>query len=236
MPEQVKPNLYQKILLITEEVGTIAKTGTNSSQGYKFIEQSLVVAEVRVQLAKHGVVIIPETVERKLDRYTTMKPGYKATDPPKEQATIHANVKSRYTIINADNPEERMVCEWDAGEALDTSDKATNKAVTASDKSFLMKLFKISDKDDPDASSPNVPAKPSEVTKIINPIASPEEPSRDIKDEPISNISMQKVRVALAATKMDGAEITNYCQFVINKPAPTTEADAATLLNSLKDK
>lgn len=151
----VKKNLYQRLLAITEEIGKIEKTGTNSSQGYKFIEQSMVVAEVRVQLAKHGVMIIPETVERTIDRYTKMVPDkYKPNDPAKEQATIHANVESRYTLVNADDPTDRIVCVWDAGEALDTSDKATNKATTASHKYFLMKLFNISDKDDPDQDSP----------------------------------------------------------------------------------
>lgn len=149
-------NLYQKLLAITEEIGKIEKTGRNTAQGYAFIEQAKVVAEVRVQLAKHGVMIIPETVSRNIEHWTVTKPGYNPADPPKEQATFHANVVSRYTLVNADNPGERMVCEWDAGEALDTSDKATNKATTASHKSYLMKLFNISDKDDPDADSHQV--------------------------------------------------------------------------------
>lgn len=141
-------NLYQKLLAITEEIGKIDKTGTNTMQGYKFIEQAQVVAEVRVQLAKHGVMIIPETVSRELERHeVTRSNGKPGVD-------VHARVASRYTLVNADNPDEKMICEWDAGEAIDSGDKATNKATTASHKYFLMKLFNISDKDDPDAESP----------------------------------------------------------------------------------
>src|SRR6266487_6582545 len=146
-------NLYQKLLAITEEIGKIAKTGRNTIQGYSFIEQAQVVAEVRVQLAKHGVMIIPETTDRRMTTFTNAK----------GTTMIHANVASRYTLVNVDNPEDRMLCEWDAGEALDTSDKATNKATTASQKYFLMKLFNISDKDDPDADSPVAPEKPAVV-------------------------------------------------------------------------
>lgn len=153
------PNLYKRLLSITEEIGKIEKTGNNTAQGYKFIEQARVVAEVRVQLAKHGVMIIPETVSRTIERHTTTKTGYQGK-PDYEQASYHANVVSRYTLINIDNPEDKIVCEWDAGEALDTSDKATNKAVTASQKSYLMKLFNISDQDDPDGGSPDVPVEP----------------------------------------------------------------------------
>lgn len=140
-------NLYQKLLAITEEIGKITKTGRNTTQGYNFIEQAQVVAEVRVQLAKHGVMIIPETTDRRMTTFTNAK----------GTTMIHANVTSRYTLVNADNPEDRMICDWDAGEALDTSDKATNKATTASHKYFLMKLFNISDKDDPDSESPVAP-------------------------------------------------------------------------------
>lgn len=136
-------NIYQKLLKITEEVGKIEKTGKNQQQGYAFTEHSQVVAEVRVRLAEYGVMVIAETVSRSVEQFVSAK----------GTTTFHANVVSRYTIVNADKPEERIVCEWDAGEALDTSDKATSKATTASQKYFLMKLFHISDKDDPDLES-----------------------------------------------------------------------------------
>jgi hypothetical protein len=173
-------NLYQRLLDITSEIGKIEKTGTNTAQNYKFIEQAQVLAELRPKLATHGVMIMPETISRTMDRYVTTKPGYKPTDPPKEQVSFHANVVSRYTVINADNPDERFTCEWDAGEALDTSDKATNKATTASQKYFLMKLFNISDKDDPDADTLH-PTRKQPANEH------PKEPARDLSaDEPIS--------------------------------------------------
>lgn len=146
--DTTKLNLYQKLLKITEAVGTIEKTGRNSKQNYSFIEQAQIVAELRPQLAKWGVMIMPETVSRSIERYdVTRSGGYKGVD-------IHANVVSRFTVINADKPDERFVCDWDGGEAIDSGDKATNKATTASQKYFLMKLFNISDKEDADGESP----------------------------------------------------------------------------------
>lgn len=141
-------NLYQKLLDITEEIGKIEKTGKNSQLPYDFIEQSKIVSTLRPLLNKHGVMIMPETVSRTVERFTTPKGG----------EAVHANVVSRYTVVNADDPQERMVCEWDGGEAIDYSDKATNKATTASSKTFLMKLFNISDKDESDNDSPTVPS------------------------------------------------------------------------------
>lgn len=164
MTTDAKLNLYQKILKITEAIGTIEKTGKNSQQGYGFIEQAKVVAELRPQLAKWGVVIIPETISRTTDRFENAK----------GTVFIHANTVSRYTVINADDPADRFTSEWDGGEALDTSDKATNKAHTASQKTYLMKLFNISDRDDADAGSP--PAQSPENRIVVGAgLATPEQ-------------------------------------------------------------
>lgn len=138
-------NLYQKLLKITDAVGKIEKSGRGDGLPYKFIEQSMIVAKLRPLLAEHNVMIMPETTGRKLERVeTTDKYG-------KAKVQYSSSVSMRFTVVNADKPEEKMVCEWDAGEALDSSDKASNKAVTAANKTFLMKLFNISEKDDPDA-------------------------------------------------------------------------------------
>lgn len=143
-----KLNLYQKILKITTEVGMIEKTGKNQQQGYGFIEHAEVVASIRPQLEKYGVIIMPETVGRTIERCEVTRSN------GKQGIDIHVTVISRYTVINADNPDERFVCEWDGGEAIDSSDKATNKATTASHKTYLMKLFNMSDKEDADNDSP----------------------------------------------------------------------------------
>lgn len=144
-------NLYKKILKITDKVGKIEKTGRNSMQNYSFIEHAEVVTALRPLMEKYGILVIPETVSRNMDRFDVTRSN------GKQGVDIHVSVVSRYTVIDADKPEDRFVCEWDAGEAIDSSDKATNKATTASEKTFLMKLFKISDRDDADASSPEAP-------------------------------------------------------------------------------
>ncbi len=195
-----KLNLYQKLLKITEEVGKIEKTGKNQMQGYSFIEQAQVVAELRPQLAKWGVFIIPETVSRNIERFENKK----------GTITVHANVTSRYTVVNVDNPEDRFTSEWDAGEAMDTSDKATNKATTASHKYFLMKLFNISDKEDADAESPEITAQP--VQKV---------PRRAT----IKQITMLVQLVQWAFKSYDKEETIGYVEAAIGKPLTDLMAD-----------
>lgn len=202
-------NLYQKLLLITEEVGTIAKTGKNQQQGYGFIEAAQISADVRVQLAKHGVMIIPETVSKTINQFTNAK----------GTTMFHANVVSRFTLVNADNPEERMVCEWDGGEALDSSDKATNKAITASNKYFLMKLFNISDKEDPD----------TETHEVVAPTHY-EEPAKDIsKDEPITSVALDKLTNAV---KLKGIATLAQQKQVVNALASQYGVDNAADLST----
>lgn len=145
-------NLFQRLLAITEEVGKIEKTGRNAMQNYAFIEQAQVVASLRPLLVKHGVFILPEITKRELNRFDVKRGN------GKDGIDIHVTVKGLYTLVNADEPTERITLEWDAGEAIDSSDKATNKAVTANNKTFLMKLFNISDKDDADNDSPELSA------------------------------------------------------------------------------
>lgn len=214
-----KQNLYEKLLLITEEIGKIDKTGRNTQQGYGFIEAAQVSAEVRVQLVKHGVMIMPETISRKIERYTTMKPGYKESDPPKESSTYHVNVVSRYTLINADDPADRIVLEWDGGEALDMSDKATNKAITASNKYFLMKLFNISDKEDPDAHT-------IEVEQDVHPAEPSRDINEDIKDNPKRMPTVEELRDLKKTFERkgihDNAKMTAFVNETIGKKAITT--------------
>lgn len=145
-----KTNLYQRLLAITDEIGKIEKTGRNTMQNYAFIEQAQVVASLRPLLVKHGVFILPEITNREMNRFEVKRGN------GKDGVDIHVTVKGMYTLVNVDNPEDQLSLEWDAGEAIDSSDKATNKAVTANNKTFLMKLFNISDKDDADNDSPEL--------------------------------------------------------------------------------
>jgi hypothetical protein len=132
-----KLNLYQKLAAISGSVGSIAKTGTNQSQNYSFIEQAQVISTLKPLLEAQHIVIMPEIVEHNL---VQKEKGAKVI------------VHMKFTVVDGDNPDDRFEANWYA-EGDDTLDKATSKAGTSGEKYFLMKLFKISDRDDPDAQS-----------------------------------------------------------------------------------
>lgn len=192
-------NLYEKLLLVTDEVGRIDKTGINSFQKYAYIEQGEVAARVRAALVKHKVFIFPEVVAQNV---TAMDKGF------------HALLDMKFTIVNAETPEERVVLSWWAGEGSDTSDKAVNKAGTAGHKYFLMKLFNISDKDDPDAQTPDL--KPKTKPTFIKPAV------------------MSLLRSLMREKDMTGDAASAFVQSILGHPAPLSEAEAETLITELE--
>jgi hypothetical protein len=135
------PNIHQRILAITQELGAIEKTGQADPRmgGYEFIEHAQIMGRLRTLLVRHGVTIVPSM--HVTGRETVSREGGRAAHRVTGDLTL--------TVINADRPEDRFTIEW-PGEALDTQDKATQKAGTSAEKYALMKLFKISDREDPD--------------------------------------------------------------------------------------
>ncbi len=69
-------------------------------------------------------------------------------------------------------------------------------------------------------------------------VKSPEEPSRKVTDEPISDLSKAVVKEALQRSGKfhTGIEIIAFIQDTIGKEAPTTEADADKLTKALEAK
>ena len=61
MTQSVK--LAAKIAKVMEAVGYVAKTGTNSAQGYKFVQASAVADKVREQLVKFNVSMTPTAID-----------------------------------------------------------------------------------------------------------------------------------------------------------------------------
>jgi hypothetical protein len=93
----------------------------------------------------------------------------------------------------------------------------------------------VGDEDDDGESAKSAPAKAYKPKEpVSSPTKAPEDPSRQVTDAAISNISKQKVREAFVKADIHGADVTGYCYDHIGKEAPTTESDAVKLLNALE--
>lgn len=95
--------------------------------------------------------------------------------------------------------------------------------------SYMSVLGLVADEDD-DGNTATRPKKEISYDKA------PDEPSRQVSDEPISPQSMERVKLNLRAKNLTGTKAVEFSDFIIGKPAPTTEADARDLLTALEQR
>lgn len=128
---EAKPGqIYALIPAIMRDVESIGKDRTNAQQGYKFRGIDDVYNAMHEPLAKHGVFIVPQVVERW-----------------REEKTSKAGALLMYTTLKVSHrfyaPDGSSVEAVTVGEALDSGDKSTNKAMSAAMKYAILEVFAI---------------------------------------------------------------------------------------------
>jgi len=134
MTEQQKPGkIFEAMAAIMRDIKAVGKNGRNESvgRGYNFRSIDDVTNEIHGHLAKHGVFFTPEVVAQERGTGQTKK-----GDP-----VYTANLTVKYTFYAAEDGS--FVTVQTVGEAADTQDKASNKAMSAALKYALVQLFCI---------------------------------------------------------------------------------------------
>lgn len=145
--EEIKRlNIYEKMSLITEEMGVVEKglkVNVSKTSSYKAVSERDILDNVKPLEKKYRVYSYP--VDRKLiDKDILVKENdYGKTN------TLYMRLEITYRFVNMDNPDDYIDIKT-YGDGLDTGDKAPGKAMTYGDKYALMKGYKISTGDDPD--------------------------------------------------------------------------------------
>ena len=145
-----KMNIYEKMMLITDEVGVVEKnlkvqvTKTNS---YQAVSERDILDKVKPIEKKYRVYSYPYDREI-IDKDTLVKESEYNGNITKTN-TLYMRLQTIYRFVNIDKPDEFIDIKT-YGDGLDTGDKATGKAMTYADKYALMKAYKISTGDDPD--------------------------------------------------------------------------------------
>lgn len=146
LEEIKKLNIYEKLSMITEEIGVVEKglnVQVSKTASYKAVSERDVLDAVKPIEKKYRVYSYP--VKREvIDRDILVKENeYGKTN------TLFMRIETIYRFVNIDKPEEYIET-ITYGDGLDTGDKAPGKASTYADKYALMKAYKISTGDDPD--------------------------------------------------------------------------------------
>lgn len=143
-------NIYEKLSLITDEIGVIEKNlnvSINKTSSYKAVSERDVLDNVKPIERKYRVYSYP--VKREvIDRDTLVKESEFNGNITRTNS-LFMRIETTYRFVNIDNPNE-YVETIVYGDGVDTGDKAPGKAMTYADKYALMKAYKLSTGDDPD--------------------------------------------------------------------------------------
>jgi len=151
--------IFELIPKIMEEIGAIGKTQTNAFQKYKFRGIDDVLNRIHPVFAKHGVFVCPNVLNAEHREVES-----------KDKISFHATLRVAFRFYACDGSFIEAVTE---GEGLDSSDKASNKAMSAALKYAVIQTFFVptDDIEDSDRDSPQagrVRHKITNVTKVGN--------------------------------------------------------------------
>lgn len=140
------PAVYGCIAAVMGDIGRegIGKNRKNQGQGFNFRGIDDVYNGLNQLLAKHGLVVIPRMTERDLQERTTAKGGI----------MFYVTVTAEFDLVAAADGSMHTARAY--GEAMDSADKATNKAMSAAFKYMAFQVFciPVEGQDDADAHSP----------------------------------------------------------------------------------
>ena len=141
--QEKHPLIYQRIAAIMAEVPAIKKTKSNGDLPYKFRGIDEVYNTLHPLFVQYQVFTTSEILNFKREVWTNEK--------GKLMIEYALQVKYRFTAIDGSYLETQAM-----GQAMDSSDKASNKAMSMSHKTAILQIFMIPtlDSDDPDATSP----------------------------------------------------------------------------------
>lgn len=133
--------VYESIAQVSAELAHsgISKDRNNAQQGYKFRGIDDCLNALAPLLSKHHLVLLPEVLEREKAERETKQGG----------ALFYVTVKVKYVFVNTEDFSKHDVVTY--GEAMDTADKATNKAMSAAYKYAVIQAFCIPTEGDNDA-------------------------------------------------------------------------------------
>lgn len=143
-------NIYEKMSLITDEIGVIVKNlnvEITKTKTYKAVSERDVLDAVKPIEKKYRVYSYP--VDRKIVDKDTLVKETEYNGNITRSNTLFMRLEIIYRFVNIDNPSEFIDIKT-YGDGLDTGDKAPGKAMTYGDKYALLKAYKLSTGDDPD--------------------------------------------------------------------------------------
>jgi hypothetical protein len=168
--------IHEALSAIMLEITHIGKTKTNTQQGFKYRGIDDIMNELHSLFAKNSVIILPIVKDIKQDERQTKSGG----------VLIYTKLTVQYDFLASDGS---FVSTIAIGEAMDSGDKSTNKAMSVALKYVLLQMFLIPTEDmtDPDANTHEVKPKEQpkdEISEVAKRLGLGLAELRDCKDLP----------------------------------------------------
>ena len=135
--------IYGAIIEAMGQINAIAKGRKNSTQGFQYRGIDDVMNELHGILAKCGIFIVPTVLDEQRTTGTTSKGG----------TMFYTRLKIKFTFYAKDGSSVESIV---IGEAMDSGDKASNKALSIGLKYALLQVFCIPTEDDKDPDATTV--------------------------------------------------------------------------------
>ena len=145
--------IYQLIPKVMADVGAIEKARRNEQQKYYFRGIDDVLAAFQPVLAKHQIFYVPEVLEKEVTE----------RESASNRTLIYTTLTVAYTFYAPDGSNIRAVV---VGEAMDSGDKSSNKAMSAALKYALLQIFCVPTEANEDADAQSHELKPRATTRL----------------------------------------------------------------------
>jgi hypothetical protein len=167
------PAVYQKIAAVQGELARtgIGKDSENSFDRYKFRGIDAVYNALAPLLAKHGLCVLPRIIERESVERVSRK----------GEPMFYVTVTAEFDFVAAEDGSIHTVRTY--GEAMDRSDKATNKAMSAAYKYAAFMAFAIPTEGDNDADASTPEVEPVARGHSEKRAVSPEQPPDTLREQ-----------------------------------------------------
>ena len=141
MSEEIVGKIYEAICAVQSDMVKegISKDRKNEQQGYKFRGIDDVYNALSPLLAKHKLCILPRMMKRECVEHQSQRGG----------TLFYVTVEAEFDFVSAIDGSIHIARTF--GEAMDSGDKATNKAMSAAYKYVVMQAFAIPTEGDNDA-------------------------------------------------------------------------------------
>lgn len=225
--------IYEAISNVMAEIGAIGKEKKNQQQGFMYRGIDDVMNALQPALVKHKVFIAPNVIEEHREERTTQKGGL----------LFYTRLEIMYKFYTVDGSfiETKVI-----GEAMDSGDKATNKAMSIAYKYACFQVFCIPTEEmiDPDSevhqvgdnksTKPKQEPKPKQATKP----AQMTEAEMNAKQEEIATQKIDQTKIAVIAKELERtgvAEKAICTRYKIAKIEDITEELFIRVIGALKN-